>query len=60
MEREMLISSPCYPLIGLIGMAQKCISEVLDQTLGRGCSNIGTGFLERQSMFPACQCLRDG
>ena len=58
-EREVLISSPWYPVIGRMGMVQRCTRGGLDGTLGsisllRGWSNTGTGFLERWSMPQAC------
>ena len=62
-EREVLVSSPWYPVIGHVQMVQGCIRGDLDWTLGsvslpRGWSNTGTGFLEGWSMPQACQCLR--
>jgi len=62
-ERQVLSSSPWYPVIGCMGMVQRCTRGGLDWTLGsislwRGWSNTGTGFLERWSMPQACQWLR--
>jgi len=52
MEREVLSSSPWYPVTGHVGMVQSCARGSLDWTLGsiflpRRWSNAGTGFLER-------------
>ena len=63
MEREVLISSPWYPVIGCTGMAQSCTRGRSDLPLGnislpRGWSNTRTVFLGRCSMPQACQCLR--
>ena len=62
MEREVLISSPWYPVTGHVGMVQSCIRGGLDWTLGsislpRGWANPGIGFLETWSIPQACQCL---
>ena len=62
-EREVLISSAWYPVIGCVGMVQSCTREGLDWMLGsiplpRRWSKTGTGFLERWSIPHACQCLR--
>lgn len=64
MEREVLSSSLQYPVTGHVGMDQGCDRGDLDWTLGsisllKECSNTGAVFLERCSMFQACQCLRD-
>ncbi|KAK4832291.1 hypothetical protein QYF61_021690 [Mycteria americana] len=58
-EREVLVSSPWYPVIGCVGMVQSCTRGGLDWTLGsiylpRGWSHTGTGFLKRWSMPQAC------
>ena len=47
MEREVLSSSPWYPVTGHVGMVQSCIRGGLDGTLGsislpRGWSDTGT------------------
>jgi len=62
-EREVLMSSPWYPVTGHMGMVQSCIRGDLVLTLGSiylqtGWSSTGTGFLERWSMPQACQSLR--
>ena len=62
-EREVLSSSPWYPVIGCLGMAQSCIRGGLNWVLRSisllsGWSNTGTGFLKRWSMLQASQCLR--
>ncbi|KAK4832293.1 hypothetical protein QYF61_021692 [Mycteria americana] len=51
-EREVLISSPWYPVIRCMGIVQRCTKGGLGWTLGsislpRGWSYTGTGFLER-------------
>jgi len=63
MEREVLSSSLCNPVIGHVGMFQSCIRGGVDWTLGsislpRGWSNTGTVLLGRWSMPQACQFLR--
>jgi len=62
-KREVLISSPWYPVIGRKGMVQSCIRVGLDLTFGntlllRERSHAVTDFLERGLMPQACQCLK--
>ena len=62
-EREVLSSSPWYPVTGCVGMVQSCTRGGLDWTLGntalpREWPNTGTSFLKRWLMPQAFQCLR--
>lgn len=62
-ERELLVSSPKYPVTGLVGKAQSCAREDLNWVLRSislpwSWSNTGTSFLERLSKPQAYQSLR--